>query len=240
MGKHLSKIQNPSPAKIAIGVGATAIAATVGYLVYDKLTEKKPSASVPKGSCGARYADLIQASDGRTPDAPYSSVIPGAPLWCNEPDAQAWYAQATHIFKLQRAAWNELIGVENETGDHERSRKISPSATAYENAYFALDDPDFYMVFSAGGCAEAIDAYIANMRMGVCVLDRLNQALEDLGSGTIDPGFVGKPGSWVPWAVAGAAVTAIGVGGYVGYQKYKKVKRLGNPRHRRKRRPKAS
>lgn len=163
-------------------------------------------------ACGASYEYLVQAAGGRSRSKPYDSTL-GMQLWCNEPDAQAWYAQASHVFHLQRAAWNTLMAHANEVQDWTLTRNIEPSASAYESEFFGLKEPSFWMGFGAGGCADAVQSYISNIDTGKCVLERLNQALAKVGKGTVEPGDAPPPPgerSWVPWAIAGgAAATSV-------------------------------
>lgn len=173
-------------------------------------------------ACGESYEYLVQAAGGRSRAQPYDTTF-GAQLWCNEPDAQAWYAQAGHVFRLQRSAWNRLMDLENAAQDWTQTRDIGVSASAYEAEYLDLQEPSFWMGFGAAGCADAVQSYISNIDTGKCVLERLNAALAARGSGVVQPGGAPPPAAsswgWVPWAVAGtAAVGVVGLGLWVRHQ----------------------
>ena len=162
-------------------------------------------------ACGDKYSHLLRASGERTVDSPFST-------WCNEPDAEAWYGQATYVKKLQREAWNALMRIENEKGVYPETAKLRAPSDAYEANYDGLPQPSAWMAFGMGGCAEAIQEMIGNIRQGACVLEKLNDALVAYGSGAIDPGAVknGAPSSsWVPGALGGLAL--LGVGGTIAY-----------------------
>lgn len=162
-------------------------------------------------ACGDKYKHLLSASGGRTVDSPFE-------FWCNEPDAEAWYGQATHVNKLQIEAWNALVKVENERGAWPLLEKLRPAAEAYDAAYKALPEPSAWMAFGMAGCAEAIQEIIGNLRQGVCVLEELNDAIESYGVKGIDPGAAAGTGGvhWGWWVGGGVALLAIGAGVYVG------------------------
>lgn len=159
-------------------------------------------------ACGDRYKHLLQASGGRTFDAPFST-------WCNEPDAEAWFGQATYVFSLQRAAWNALMAIANESKDWTWTDKLEAPATAYEDLYNGLPTPSFWMAFGGGDCAEAVEQYKANILQGACVLEQLNDAITESSGGKIgqiDPGpappSTSKLARWLPWTLAGVGILA--------------------------------
>ena len=130
-----------------------------------------------------RYKHLLEAEDGRSADDPIVA-------WCNELDANAWYAQATKVFGLQRSAWNALMRIENRNESWTYTDAIRDEATAYEKHFDELPAPSIWMAFGMGECSEAVAAYIANIREGIGVLDKLDSALV-----TYKIGAVGRPGA---------------------------------------------
>lgn len=162
-------------------------------------------------ACGDKYTHLLKASGGRTTDEPFSS-------WCNEADAEAWFAQATYVHKLQVQAWNALMKLENDRDAWPKTDAIKPAAEAYDSTFQSLPEPSAWMAFGAAGCAEAIGEMIANLRQGACILEQLNDAIEGYGSTGIDPGAsggTGGGGGWAWWVVGG--VVAAGVVGGLAY-----------------------
>ncbi len=161
-------------------------------------------------ACGDKYKHLLSASGGRTVDSPFE-------YWCNEPDAEAWYGQATHVHRLQVEAWNALMKLENERGAWPQTDKLRPSAEAYDAGYEALPEPSAWMAFGMAGCAEAIQEMIGNLRQGVCVLEELNDAIEGYGAKGIDPGAAAGTGGvhWGWWVGGALLLVGVGAGAYV-------------------------
>lgn len=157
-------------------------------------------------ACGDKYTHLLAASGGRTVDEPYS-------LWCNEPDAQAWYAQASHVKDLEIRAWNALMDIENERQRWPLSRKIRASSDAYEGAFADLPEPSMWMAFGMADCADVVERSIHNIQQGACVLETINDAIASYGTNPIDPGAGGggKKTEWWKWAV-GIGGAAVGLG----------------------------
>lgn len=120
------------------------------------------SGPVQPGCTGRHYAALVQAVGGRSKTWPYG--VPG--LWCNVVDAEAWFAQVHAVEGMINAAAPGAIGADFPTA----------MAAAYANQIKALDDPDWYMAFGAGGCAEAVSAMISNIEFGACLLEKLEEA----------------------------------------------------------------
>lgn len=165
-----------------------------------------PYGAPPQG-CGEAYANLVQASGGRTPEFPHGQLVPGSgvpSLWCNQTDADAWYSQARHVFGLVRGAWNALMEAENKAQNFDASRAVRDSVTSYETEHGRLKEPSVWMAFGAGGCSQAVADYIANIRNGACQLDLLNQALQRVGASPMPSPYVTPP-SPGPFDVTGIA-----------------------------------
>ena len=113
-------------------------------------------------ACGDRYSHLLRAG-GKTADDPLG-------MWCSEPDAELWYGQARHVFGLVRSAWNALMRVENEKGEHPHTDAIRTGMEAYESQFDELPEPSIFMAFGAWDCAEAVQQYTGNLRVGACLL----------------------------------------------------------------------
>lgn len=152
----------------------------------------------PPEGCGANYLHLVQAAGGLTKQFPHGEMAPGTgipSLWCSEPQAQAWAAQAKHIFGLVRAAWDALMAAENKARDWTQTTAVRASVTAYEKDYADLPAPSFWMAFGLGGCADAVARMIANIENGACQLDLLNRALQNVGAGVVPGPFAPPPGT---------------------------------------------
>lgn len=168
-----------------------------------------PSLSGPPelpGACGESYAaSLFVASGGRTIEDPYDKP------WCGETDAEAWKAQADHVFSLVRAGWNALMGLANERRDWSETQALDASVTAYETEHGALPEPSFWMAFGAGGCGEAVATMHANIRTGACVLERLNAAIGRLGGAAIDVPYQEQPTDGGLLGVLGPGIVVAGL-----------------------------
>lgn len=115
-------------------------------------------------SCSGKYSYLVQAADGRSKSWPYGK--PG--IWCNEVDAEAWYAQVKYVRGLCKAAVQQV---------HPDQRPVD-LMNLYDDQWETMDDPDWYMAFGLGGCSEAVSSMIANLETGACLLE----VLEGVGS----------------------------------------------------------
>lgn len=135
-----------------------------------------------------RYEHLLDADADRTDKEPFGA-------WCNEPDAEAWYAQATKVFGLQRSAWNALMRIENRNELWTHTDANRSAATAYEKAFDDLPAPSIWMAFGMGDCAAAVEKYRANIHAGVEVLEKLDEALIAYKIGAVGHGSGGSTGS---------------------------------------------
>lgn len=108
---------------------------------------------------------LVQAAGGRSKAAPYG--FPG--LWCNQVDAQAWWAQVKAVAGYVEAA---AAGVPEPAG-----------LASYRQNLGALEEPSAWMAFGAGDCGEIVSSYIASIEQAACLLETL-----DAKAGTV-PGL---------------------------------------------------
>jgi len=127
-----------------------------------RLVRASLSGPVQAGCTGRYYAQLVQAAGGRSKTWPYG--FPG--VWCNEVDADAWWAQVQAVKVMANAAIPGAMGADFP----------GEMAVAYANQLKQLDDPDWYMAFGMGGCASAVSAMIANIEFGACLLEKLEAA----------------------------------------------------------------
>ena len=163
-------------------------------------------------ACGEDYVHLLTNSLGSTPEEPCTG------WWCNEPDVTSWSAQVDVVFDLQRTAWNKLRTLEEKAGDHALSEDLRDQVELYERGYDSLPDPSGWMVFGAAGALEAATKMSQNVVAGACVLDLLNQSIEQSGGTAIEAGIKKKPASKWWWVLGiGAGVLLVGGGGVATY-----------------------
>ena len=141
--------------------------------------------------CGSKYANLVQASGGRSKAAPYGS--PG--VWCNQVDAQAWLAQVKAVAGYVMTAARSL-----------EPAKRPPSLASYFSTVEQLPQPSAWMAFGAGGCGDAVGQYIASIEQAACVLEQLDA----LGGAAIVPDLPPPPKSMTDQISAGISSVAIG------------------------------
>ena len=141
--------------------------------------------------CGAKYANLVQASGGRSKAAPYGS--PG--VWCNQVDAQAWLAQVKAVAGYVKTAARSI-----------EPAKRPAAIASYFSAVEQLPQPSAWMAFGAGGCGEAVGQYIASIEQGACVLEQLDA----LGGTAIVPDLPPPAKSATDQIAAGISSVAIG------------------------------
>ncbi len=141
-----------------------------------------PIPPILKGGCGDMYSDLLIVR-GNTPDDPCGPLLEESA--CTSLDATAYVARADEIYAYNLAAWNLLIAAENERQDWPESSSLEgdPFWSAYE---------DMNRGEPIGYAPNVVQSALTVMREGVCLLQKLNEALDRVTGGQeeVTPPFV--------------------------------------------------
>lgn len=130
----------------------------------------------PLGSgCGSKYADRMVASGGRTEATPCAGVM--GQVVCSGHDAEAWYLSAQSLAAEVRQGWNALVWGEHEIGDYSESRSLRIYVTHYEEEWAAIRDTWAWTIVALD-YRQLIERIKANMRQGLCALERLGEAID--------------------------------------------------------------
>lgn len=138
-------------------------------------------------ACGERYSHLLTVG-GNPADLPCGllSAVNG----CATSDATAWNQRADEVWYMVRASWNRLMDLENERQDWTHSRALRAQVDEFERASEAMVRWSWTTIaFNT----TVVNSSIAVIRSGICALDRLNAAIEQL-----QPGGAVEPGSSSP------------------------------------------
>jgi hypothetical protein len=165
--------------------------------------------------CGERYSHLLVVN-GNTADKPCGLLTAGG-AGCFYFHAEAWVRRADEVWFLVRSAWNELVRRENERQQWEDSRQLRPQVEEFERAAESMERWSAWEGTIGAGLdynKRVVDGAAAVTRLGACALDRLNQAIERLAGGTIEPGaspessmFPGMPNA--PEGLGGAVLLGL-------------------------------
>lgn len=145
--------------------------------------------STEEPRCGDAYRHLIRTAGGYTWDDRCGSV-------CFRTDVVAWGDAARELGARVNRAWKELIRVETGPGEivgcgpggqpeECPSKSIDPALRAYFND---LDDVEgWWEVYfetpqwTPTGARTRVDAIVANMDLGACMLEQINDGIEAVG-----------------------------------------------------------
>lgn len=157
--------------------------------------------------CGSTQAGLLKLPDGRDEHNPCEGYF-GNTFWCGEADVSDWRDRADVVFRTVRREWNRLV--DTNTGRQDNVRALVDD---YEGGYDVLPDASWTHAFGQDGAAVAVDQMVANIRLGACALERIEEELGAAGEHTINPGktLSRDPGSVPKWVWVAAAAGAIWV-----------------------------
>jgi hypothetical protein len=158
--------------RVEASYGDTSLLRSVGHAVLSNLVF---------GACGDKYKDYLSVG-GNDPAEPCGA----GGLWaCSGNEAKQWEARADEVFGLVLNAWNQLMAVENQTGDYTASDKVRGQADAFWAQHQAMTrlraiSGPFHVM------AVVQSAYDVT-RAGTCTLERINGALASVGGGSVEP-----------------------------------------------------
>jgi hypothetical protein len=225
--------------KIAIGVLATAVTASVGYGIYNRVAGKNKIRG-----CGEKYRHLVVTASGYTLENPYGAVAFGSDYEEWREQAREWSVKANRIFadlgELECEKTGGLL-CESETfaqgGQYPKWSALLDLNNRMTESYQAL--PNAYVTNPVVGIG-ASQKVIAD---ALCLIDRAEQAIRFYGGTVTDmptvtpeeaPGFLGRIfpslNFKIPWyAWAGLATVGFASGAAIAYGVRNRVKKLSNP-----------
>lgn len=144
-------------------------------------------------ACGDKFAHLVRTSKGHTAQTPC-----GVTGICTGLDVLAWGEAAEHLRATVTAAWQRLIYYQTGPGELDVPAVFPSSAilSSYNAFRKAVDEiPGFWTLLGAIGTqneAEMVNGIVGTMRDGVCVLEKIQNAIAGLGGEQLAIGE--KPG----------------------------------------------